>query len=149
MEAGIYKGKGVLPDGGKDTTPKFGDANTGTLQLYVDLELRGKDGSFAGRATTFLTFTDKAAVFSIERLRALGWQGTKVEDLKSLAGIDKNEVEVEVRNEVYNGKTQMKVEIVTGRVAAPDKPVATDIALARIAAMLGQKGAAGGPEAPF
>lgn len=101
VPGGVYKGRGI---GGSE---QYGASSKGNDQIAVDLVL----GDIGESVTTFLPFTDKAAQYSIERLRALGWEG---DDLSNLKGIDKNEVDVEVKYETWEGKERMKVQILTG-----------------------------------
>lgn len=100
IEAGIYKGRGV-----EGSAQLNQNQNTGTETVAIDIELPQ-----VGRTvTTFLYFTDKAEKQAIERLRALGWDGS--DDFR---GISANEVDVQVKYETYQGAEKMKVEIVTG-----------------------------------
>ena len=80
-----------------------------TPQIGIDLEFIG--GEYEGAtATTILYFSEAAKQFSIDRLRALGWKG---DDLTDLTGIDENEAMAVVKYETWEGKEQMKVEILT------------------------------------
>lgn len=100
IEAGMYKGRAVAG------SEQYGSTSNGNDQIVIDLDL-GEEG----KVSTFLVFSDKAAPYSMQRLRACGWQGTDLSDLK---GIDANEVDVEVKYEEYNGEEKMKVQIYTG-----------------------------------
>lgn len=99
--AGRHKARGVA-----DSAQK-GHTKNGIEQVAVDLELL----ELGRMVTTFLFFSDAAAPYAIERLYALGWDGS---DDPSFPGIDRNEVEVDIKYELYEGKEQMKVDIVTG-----------------------------------
>jgi hypothetical protein len=67
--------------------------------------------------SSFLHFSEKAAPYSIEKLRALGWPGGD-----SLANLP-DEATVQVKYETYQGTERMKVEIQgRGRVAAKNPP---------------------------
>jgi hypothetical protein len=105
---GFYKGcRGVLGSAQYAINP-----NNGNEQIAIDVHVPELERSF----TTFLHFTEKAAPYAIERLRALGWTG---DDISNLAGIDQNDVEVQIKYETFENKTRMKVDIVTnggGRV---------------------------------
>lgn len=101
IAAGTYKGRGVAG------SEQYGTTSNGNDQIVVDVDLT----DIGTRVSTFLVFTDKAAQFSIDRLRALGWDGN---DLTNLTGIDRNEVDVVVKYEMYNNEQKMKVEILTG-----------------------------------
>ncbi len=101
VQAGFYKGRGIAG------SEQYGITSNGTDQIAVDLEVPS-----LGRAlTVFLYFTDGAAPYAIEKLRAMGWQGN---DLSNLAGIDANEVDVSIKYEEYKGDRRMKVDVVAG-----------------------------------
>ena len=101
IPAGTYKGRGVAG------SAQMGMTSTGTDQVAIDLEIPA-----LGRVlTTFLFFSDGAKPYSIDRLLALGWDGS---DDPSFVGIDANEVDVVVKYEDYKGEQKMKVEILTG-----------------------------------
>lgn len=101
IAAGTYRGRGIAG------SEQYGTTSNGNDQIVVDLALI----DIGEQVSTFLVFSEKAAPYSVERLRALGWKGT---DLSQLSGIDSQEVEVEVRYEQYQGDEKMKVEIRTG-----------------------------------
>lgn len=101
IAAGIYKGRGIAG------SEQYGTTSNDNDQIALDLTL----ADVGEQVTTFLIFTDKSAEYSIARLRELGWEG---DDLSNLAGIDKNEVNVEIKYEEYQGKLQMRVQILTG-----------------------------------
>jgi hypothetical protein len=109
---------------------QYGEAGSGTLQLAIDLEVP----ELGRTLTAFLYFSEAATPFSIDRLRTLGWQGDNIRDLK---GIDANEVDVDVRTEVFEGQTRWRVEILTGpgRVTLT-KSLDKDAFAERVAALL-------------
>ena len=101
IAAGTYRGQAIKG------SEQYGQTKNGNDQIVIDLNLL----DIGEKVSTFLVFTDKAAEYSLDRLRACGWKG---DDLSNLDGIDANEVEVEVKYEQYNGETKMKVQIITG-----------------------------------
>lgn len=109
IAGGIYRGRGVAG------SEQYGVTNNGTDQIAIDMDLDG-----GHRVTTFLYFSDKSAKYSIQRLRALGWQGS---DLTNLSGIDANDVDVEIKYEEFQGEMKMKVNIVAGGTVTLDKPL--------------------------
>lgn len=109
IEAGRYKGRGIAG------SEQYGTTQNGTDQIVVDLQLES-----GLTVSTFLYFSDKAAKYSIQRLRALGWSGT---DLADLTGIDSNDVDVDISYEEYQGELKMKVNIVTGGTVTLDRPL--------------------------
>ena len=113
IPAGTYKGRGVAG------SAQMGMTSTGTDQVAIDLEIPA-----LGRVlTTFLFFSDGAKPYSIDRLLALGWDGS---DDPSFVGIDANEVDVVVKYEDYKGEQKMKVEILTGGGKVTLKDTMTD-----------------------
>lgn len=108
IQAGTYRGQAV------EGTEQYGTTSNGNDQIVIDLQLV----DIGEKVSAFLVFSEKSAPFSMERLRALGWQGT---DLSDLRGIARNIVDVEVKYETYQGQEKMKVEIRTGGVALKDK----------------------------
>lgn len=100
IPAGIHRAKAVAG------SEQYGETSNHHDQIVIDLAF--VDGY---RASTFLVFSEAAAPYSMQRLRALGWTGTNLADL---TGIDTNEVDVEVRYEMYQGEEKMKVQIVSG-----------------------------------
>lgn len=101
IPAGYYKGR-VVAD-----SAQYGVTTNGNDQIVLDIDVPKLGRQFS----TFLVFSDNGAQYEIERLRACGWAG---DDILHLTGVDKNEVDVQIAYEVYNGKRQMKVRIATG-----------------------------------
>lgn len=101
--AGFYRARGVAG------SEQHGYAQGGGEQIALELDVQISDQEIA-RLTTILAFAGNAAPISIDRLKALGWDGSN-----ELRGIDANEVEVEIKYEVPPGKSAevMKVEIKT------------------------------------
>lgn len=105
VKAGFYKGcRGIL---GSEQYGRSGQSGQGSEQIALDVNIPELERNF----TTFLSFSDKAAPYSIERLRALGWTGDDISDLR---GIDQNDVDVQIKYEMFEGKEQMRVQIATG-----------------------------------
>lgn len=100
LAAGYYKGRAIVGSEQYGLTEKGGD------QIALDIELVSGD-----RVTTLLYFTDAAAPYAIERLRACGWVG---DDVTQLDGIEKNEIDVQIKYETFEGKERMKADIATG-----------------------------------
>lgn len=144
MEAGRYKARAVK--GSEQYNMLEGKAPC----VAIDMKIAANGGdSFM---TTFLYFSEAAAPYSYERLRALGWKGQGAADLADLSTLDQ-EVEVEIVKEPYNGKETVKCNILTGqsRVTLADK-VDAKVFAAKVAAMLGNSGAApvaSGAKPPF
>ncbi len=104
IAAGIYKARGMAG------SEQYGTARTGTDQIVIDLLVELGDGETT-RLSTVLYFSDAAAPYAIERLRALGWAGNDLLDLRDL---NKNEVDVAIKYETFEGQQRMKVDIMTG-----------------------------------
>lgn len=101
IEAGIYRGRAIAG------SEQYGQTSKDNDQIVLDLQLL----ELGETVSTFLVFSEKAAPWSMKRLRACGWTG---DNLADLTGIDSQEVDVQVRYEEYNGDMKMKVEIVVG-----------------------------------
>jgi hypothetical protein len=133
IKAGTYKAKAVK---GSEQYGESSNENK-TLQIGIDMQIPALERSL----TTFLYFSQAAAPYSFERLRALGWKGN---DIMDLTGIEENEVEVSVRIEEYNGKPQIRCDIITGgggKVVMQNKIDKAAFA-ARLAAITGNSGGA-------
>ena len=91
IQTGTYKGRGIAG------SEQYGVTSNGNDQVVVDLNLVDLGES----VSTFLNFSEAAAQYSIDRLRALGWEGN---DLSNLTGIDRNEVMVSVKYETWEGR---------------------------------------------
>jgi hypothetical protein len=159
ITAGGYKGKAV-----KGKT-QLGETETGTLQIAIDMALKNSSGELVGTMTTFLYFTDKSAVYSFERLRALGWKGNGAEDIDKLDDIYENEVPCTVEapssyKDPKTGENKMgtpKLTIDTGAgTVTLNKPLTADTFKARLRALGGSSGGSapatsggGGTAPPF
>lgn len=108
IEPGIYKARAVAG------SEQYGETSNGNDQIVLNLTLLESGDT----VSTFLVFSDKAAPYSIDRLRKCGWSGA---DLAKLDGIDANEVDVEVKYEEYKGEMKMKVQIITGGTVTLEK----------------------------
>lgn len=119
IAAGQYKGRGI-----KSTVQLGETEGNNTLQVAIDVDVllvKGDTRESLGTMTTFLYFSEAAAPYSFERLRALGWKGQGPDDVDSNMVIDINEVDVRVTQaEPYtapDGTKKMgtsKLEILTG-----------------------------------
>lgn len=102
IAAGFYPGRAIAGSEQYAVNPENGNE-----QIAIDLDIP----SIGRQFTTFLYFTDRAAPYAIERLRACGWKG---DDLSKLVGIDENEITVQIAYEMYKGEEKLKVQIATG-----------------------------------
>lgn len=102
-QAGFYKGRGVAG------SEQHGYSRDGGGQISIDVDVQISDQEVA-RLTTILAFAGKGGPISIDRLKALGWDGSN-----ELRGIDTLEPDVEIKYEIPPGKTEevMRVEIKT------------------------------------
>lgn len=84
----------------------LGKTGKGTPQIGVELVVT--QGEFTGETIVWYGyFSDAAQEITFRQLRTLGWEG---DDLSNLAGIDKNEVTVYLKEEEYNGEYNLKVK---------------------------------------
>jgi hypothetical protein len=135
MKLGTFKGRAV-----KDTL-QYGETKNAYPQIAVTMRMAIDGGT--QDAVTFLIFSPDAAPYSFERLRALGWKGQDLS--QDLVGIDANEVDVNVRADEYNGKTQYKCDIVAGGGTVKlDKPISREAFAAKVKAISGVQGSIGG-----
>ena len=101
---GRYKAKAATPDP-TGAPHEFGKSTTGKPELLVHLFLPELQRTYVSPQY----FSPDAAPYSEERLRALGCT-----DVTTLAGIDANEVDVELKYEFYDGKWRIKCQILSG-----------------------------------
>lgn len=107
LTAGVYKGR-AMPE-----TVKLGTTEKGHPQIGFMMQI-SKGAGHRDIVPMYLVFSDGpkgSAKYSLERLRALGWEGT---DLRALQTIGRNYVDVRVDYEVFEGDEKLRVEIVTG-----------------------------------
>lgn len=104
VPAGVYKGRIV-----KDSA-QYGLTRKGDDQIVLDIEVALAEGEVR-RLSTFLYFSDAAAAYSLDRLRAGGWTG---DDVTDLTGVDTRLVDVEIKYETWEGEQRMRVQILTG-----------------------------------
>jgi hypothetical protein len=156
IPAGTYEGKAIK---GK---VQLGETNTGTLQIAIDMEVFDQQNKLIGAMTTFLYFTEGAAVYSYERLRALGWKGTGPDDIGKL-DIFANRVPVQITapesyKDPKDGSTKTgasKLTILTGAgTVVLSKQLDAGTFAARLKAMGGSGGGGSAPtggstEPPF
>lgn len=146
---------------------QLGETPNGTLQIALDMELfPAEKNESIGQMTTFLYFSEGAAVYSYERLRLLGWKGTGPDDVDKLDDIFDKRVPCRVtapaEYTAADGTKKMgssKLEIIAGAgTVVLDKPLTPDTFKARLKAMGGSTGSsssggtppnAGGKPPPF
>ena len=101
---GRYKAKAATPDA-NGAPHEFGKSKNGTPELLVHLYVPELGKTYVSP----LYFSTDAMPYSEERLRALGCT-----DIATLAGIDANEVDVELKHELYEGKWRTRVQVLSG-----------------------------------
>lgn len=84
----------------------LGESSTGKEQIAIQFEVLTPDAGMR-HITWYGYFTDTTMERTIQSMRYCGWQGS---DLTDLSGMDANEVEIVVDDEVYEGKTRTKVK---------------------------------------
>lgn len=162
ITSGQYQGKAVKG------SVQYGETPNGTLQIAINMELFDDKDQSIGTMTTFLYFSDAAAVYSYERLRALGWKGEGPDQIDRLDDIFDEKVPVRVTApEPYktaDGTEKMgspKLEILTGGgTVTINNPVEKNTFKARLKSLGGTAGGSsastsstsgngGGPAPPF
>jgi hypothetical protein len=137
---GRYKAKAAQPDA-LGAPHEFGRSKNGNPELLVHLFMPELQRTYV----TVLYFSKDAAPYSEERLRALGCV-----DMSTLASIDTNEVDVELRYEWYEGSWRTRVQILSGggvfHTSAPMQGGGKEFA-AIVAATLGRPANLAGGEA--
>lgn len=83
----------------------LGESANGHPQVGVVFDILTENAE-APRMTWYGYFSDAAWERTVESLRHMGWKG---EDPSVLEGLDANEVELVVDDEVFDGKTYAKV----------------------------------------
>jgi hypothetical protein len=145
MRLGTFKGRAVKG------SEQYGDTSNGYPQIALTIRMQIEGGT--QDSTTFLIFSPDAAPYSWERLRACGFKGTDLS--QELVGIDSNEVDVNVRSEMYEGKAQIKCDIVAGGLVKLSKPTSREEFARKVAAITGTPaaggsgGSGGGVRPPF
>ena len=105
IPAGFHKGRIIAG------SEQFGTTKNGTDQIVLDVDLT----DLRRQVSVVLFFSEKAAPYALEKLRACGWTG---DDVTQLSGIDANEITVVVKYEVFEGKERLRADIATtgGRI---------------------------------
>lgn len=84
----------------------LGHADNGTEQIGILFDYIDENGE-PSRITYYGYFTESTADRTIESMRFCGWEG---DDFGQLEGLDRNEVELVIEDETYQGKTRRKVQ---------------------------------------
>lgn len=117
IQAGKYRARAWSVDKGRTETKDT---------PYIEVQFRLTDGPFAGENIEWRGYlSDGAKQRTVESLFYCGcWTspGQTDGDLFDLEGIDKNEVELVVEPEEYNGKTYMRVKWVNDPSRSGPKP---------------------------
>lgn len=99
----------------------LGETN-GKETIAVQFEILTPDAE-ANHMTWYGFFTEKAWERTIDALRYCGWEGN---DLADLAGLDKNEVELVVDDEDYQGNMVAKIKWINRLGVALKAPLTGD-----------------------
>lgn len=101
IAAGFYKGRAVAG------SEQYGLTSNGNNQIALDVNVP----SINRTLTVFLYFTEAGMPYALEKLRACGWTG---DDVLNLKDVDKNEIDVSIKYEDYKGEKKMRVDISAG-----------------------------------
>lgn len=112
----------------------LGEASTGKEQIAVSFPIPNENDDGEHFVAWYGYFTEGTYERTIESLRYMGFEG---DDLTQLVGLDKNEVELVIEDEEYNGKFHEKVQFINrpGGAALVKKPLEGDKAKAFAAQM--------------
>lgn len=146
ISPGAYEGQAIK---GK---AQLGETENNTLQIAIDMELFNEKNESVGVMTTFLYFTSASALYSYERLRALGWKGTGPDDIDKLDDIYDKRVPCRITAPVpYMDPTtktmktgSAKLEIAGGGTVVISKPLDAGSFKARLRAIGGGSGSSTG-----
>lgn len=113
---GMYEAIAVGED---EPNVQFGESNNGNEQVAIEMNLLDLNRT----CFVIMSFSTKAAPYSLERLRAMGWDGGD-----TMKGITTNKVTVRAKRDYYedehgNQKSSMKFEIMTGQRFSFQKPM--------------------------
>jgi hypothetical protein len=97
----------------KEGSETWGEAQTGSPQVGFIMKIDQRPQGLYD-VSVYLPMTEKSEDFSIERLRLCGVSGVISPDTP-LMGLGKNYVEVDVSVEDFEGKDQVRIEIVVPR----------------------------------
>ncbi len=128
---------------------EVGDSPNGKPEMVLQVFVPELSKTFSN----VLYFSQEAAEYSYERLRAAGWSGA---DLSDMTGLGSKKVDFEIRYEEYTppgetqSKTTMKTQIMTGggRIKV-GKPMDLKSFAAKVAILTGKKVPDGVPPIPF
>jgi hypothetical protein len=121
----------------KATSTDIGKAGTGTLQVIVALEIT-ELGDYNGLVVwAFLSLTEAAAPYTIEKLRALGWQRNAIEEfaecVDASALLPSEAIAAMHEEPGQNGKTRTVVDFINklgdGPAIAKDRPSRNELAV--------------------
>lgn len=90
----------------KAKSAALGESSKGNEQVAVEFQVL-TEGASHDTLIWYGYFTDATVDRTIQSLRYMGWEG---DDLSNLQGIDKNEVDLVVEDETYEGQTFAKVQ---------------------------------------
>lgn len=87
----------------------WGKTKNGNHEFAIEFEIVGGEAN-GERIVAYLYFTDGAFDRSIESLRACGWQGDDLGMLGTDDSLGRNEVQLIVEHETYDGKNRARVK---------------------------------------
>jgi len=125
LSEGVYRGR-AMPE-----TAKLGTTENGHDQIGFMMQI-SRGGGHRDLVAMYLVFSDGekgSARFSVERLRAMGWKGNDLRDLKTIGD---NMVDVRISYEAWtNDRTgeieeKQRAEIVMG--VRMDRPMSASLA---------------------
>jgi hypothetical protein len=88
----------------------LGKAGTGTVQVGVRFALLDRAGQPTGPTGVWYgALTREALPSTVRALRACGWKGQDITELKGGGGLDANVVSLTVEEETYEGQTRTRI----------------------------------------
>lgn len=98
MDAGYYRARAI--------EWALGKTEKGSRQVAVRFETFDDQDQPGERITWYGYFTEKTQERTLESLQHCGWEG---DDITDLSGIERNEVQLVVEHDEYEGKVRAKV----------------------------------------
>jgi hypothetical protein len=98
LDRGYYRARAV--------ESALGKTQNGTRQVAVRFQTFDDQNQPGEAITWYGYFTDKTADRTLESLQHCGWEG---DDITDLTGIERNEVQLVVEHEEYEGKVHARV----------------------------------------
>lgn len=118
----------------------FSSAKTGTPQFWAKFK------TDAGDVVGYFAMSDRAAEYTVEKIQAMGFEGTDLQELSTGTVLQGHECQIGVTHDTYNNVTREKVDSVypIDFVPGPSRDETAAANARRFNALLKKKSAAPG-----